>query len=133
MVVARTAPAIFTVNSRGTGAGAIQHALTGALVTDSNPAAPGEIVSVYCTRLGAVNPPAATGAAATLPPPQTIAPVQVSIAGAPGRVTFSGLAPGFAGLYQVNVEIPDGTPPGSQNLRVSADGVNSNIVTIAVR
>jgi uncharacterized protein (TIGR03437 family) len=131
--IARTAPAIFTTNSQGTGAGAIQHGLTGALVADTNPATPGEIVSVYCTGLGAVTLGIATGAAAPVPPPQTIIPAQVSIAGAPARVTYSGLAPGFAGLYQVNVQIPEGTPAGSQNLQISSDGINSNIVTVAVR
>jgi uncharacterized protein (TIGR03437 family) len=59
--------------------------------------------------------------------------VQAYIGGAPAQVTYAGLAPGFAGLYQVNVQISAGTPSGSQNLRVSAGGVNSNMVNIAVR
>jgi uncharacterized protein (TIGR03437 family) len=48
-------------------------------------------------------------------------------------VTFSGLAPGFAGLYQVNVQIPDGAPAGDAIeviLRVGSQ--TSNPVTIAV-
>jgi uncharacterized protein (TIGR03437 family) len=30
----------------------------------------------------------------------------------PDFVQYSGLAPGFAGLWQINVKIPDSTPPG---------------------
>lgn len=126
------APGIFTLNSMGTGAGAVEHGLTGQLVTDTNPATAGEIVSVYCTGLGAVNPTVATGAAASIPPPRTQLLVQAYIGGAPAQVTYAGLAPGFAGLDQVNVQVPAGTPSGSQNLRVSAGGVNSNMVSIAV-
>jgi uncharacterized protein (TIGR03437 family) len=131
--VASAAPGIFTLNSMGTGAGAVEHGLTGQLVTDTNPATAGEIVSVYCTGLGAVNPLLATGAAAPIPPPRTELLVQAYIGGAPAQVTYAGLAPGFAGLYQVNVQIPAGTPSGSQNLRVSAGGLNSNMVNIAIR
>jgi len=127
------APGIFTLNSMGTGAGAIEHGLTGQLVTDTNAATAGETVSVYCTGLGAVVPPVATGAAAPIAPPRTELLVQAYIGGAPAQVTYAGLAPGFAGLYQVNVQIPAGTSSGSQNLRVSAGGVNSNMVNIAVR
>jgi len=123
--VSATAPAIF--------AGAIEHALTGQLVTGTNPAASGEIVAIYCTGLGAVNPPAVTGAAPTVPPPQTVLPVEVSIAGASANVSYAGLAPGFAGLYQVNAQVPAGIPSGLQNLQLSARGVAANAVTVAIR
>ena len=63
--VVPAAPAIFTVNMQGTGAGAIEHGLTYQLVTDMSPAVAGEIITIYCTGLGAVNPPVASGAAAT--------------------------------------------------------------------
>jgi len=59
--VAPAAPGIFTVDSRGGGAGAIEHGIKhgiiGRLVTDKNPATAGEIISIYCTGLGAVNLP----------------------------------------------------------------------------
>jgi uncharacterized protein (TIGR03437 family) len=131
--VAAAAPAVFTVNSVGSGAGAIEHGLTGQLVTSASPAAAGEIVSVYCTGLGAVNPSAVTGAAAPVPAPQTVLPVQVYIAGGLAPVSYAGLAPGFAGLYQVNVQVPSGTPSGAQSLQVRAGGASGNTVTIAIR
>ncbi len=131
--VAPSAPAIFTLNSTGSGAGAIEHGLTGQVVTDANPAAAGEIVSVYGTGLGAVNPPGVTGAAGPIPPAETVLQAQAYVAGAPAQVTYAGLAPGYAGLYQINVQIPAGTPSGTQNLQVSAGGAISNAVTVAIR
>ncbi len=131
--VAAAAPAIFTLNSTGSGAGAIEHGLTGQLVTAANPAAPGEIVAVYCTGLGAVSPAAVTGAAPSTPPQQTVAAVQAYVGGALAQVTYAGLAPGFAGLYQVNVQIPPGTASGTQSLQVVAGGAGSNAVTIVIR
>ena len=34
-------------------------------------------------------------------------------------VTYSGLAPGYVGLYQINVRVPAGIPSGPQTLTVS--------------
>ncbi len=131
--VAAVAPAIFTLNQQGTGAGAIQHGITYQVVTDSNPAAAGEIISIYCTGLGAVNPSAQTGAAPPVPPPQAAAPVQVSIGGVAVQPLYAGVAPGFPGLYQVNAQIPAGTPSGAQPLQIVENGVASNTVTVAVQ
>lgn len=39
----------------------------------------------------------------------TVTTPAVTIGGAPARVLFSGLAPGWLGLYQINAEIPSGT------------------------
>ncbi len=57
----------------------------------------------------------------------------VTIDGVPATVTFSGLAPGFVGLYQVNVEVPQEVSPGpALPLILTINGVPSNTVTIAV-
>lgn len=130
--VTASAPAIFALDQQGTGSGAVLHGATNQVVTDANPAIAGEIISIYCTGLGAVNPPAQTGAAPPSPPPQTVAPVQVSIGGTTAQVLYAGVAPGFAGLYQVNARIPAGTPSGAQPLQVLQNGVASNTVTVAV-
>jgi uncharacterized protein (TIGR03437 family) len=75
----------------------------------------------------------ASGAAAPSVPPlaQTTNLPTVSIAGLFANVTYSGLAPGFVGLYQVNVQAPAGLPTGNQALQITAMGVASNIATIA--
>src|ERR1035438_639439 len=71
--------------------------------TPSEPAKSGDALVIYCAGLGAVNPLVPDGAAApSSPPAMTVNPVNVTIGGKPAPVLFSGLAPGFAGLYQVN-------------------------------
>jgi len=49
-------------------------------------------------------------------------------------VIFSGLAPGVAGLYQINVTIPAGVTPGNAvPVILTVGNVQSNTVTIAVQ
>jgi uncharacterized protein (TIGR03437 family) len=50
-----------------------------------------------------------------------------------GDVKFSGLAPGYIGLWQINVLIPQGVSAGNLQVRVVTNGTPSNSVTIAVR
>ena len=63
----------------------------------------------------------------------TTASPEVSIGSAAADVLFAGLAPGFIGLYQVNVRLPASAPSGDAvgvSLRIG--GAESNVVTIAV-
>ena len=56
-----------------------------------------------------------------------------TVGGVPAAVTFSGLAPGYAGLYQINVQVPDGAPAGPDvPIVLTIGGVPSNAATIAV-
>ena len=97
-------PGIFTLD--GT-TGVILHAATFDPVTASNPAAPGEMVVVYATGLGPVAPAPLTGAPASASPLSlTSIPPVVTMGGIVAKVLFSGLAPGFVGLYQVNTTVP---------------------------
>ena len=57
----------------------------------------------------------------------------MNIAGLPALVTFSGLAPGFVGLYQVNVQVPAGVPSGTQEVELIVNNVPGNTVTLAVQ
>ena len=57
----------------------------------------------------------------------------VVIGGEVATVLFSGLAPGFVGLYQVNALVPAGAGAGGAvPVTISMGGVASNTVTIAV-
>jgi uncharacterized protein (TIGR03437 family) len=58
----------------------------------------------------------------------------VTIGGVPATVQFAGLAPGFAGLYQVNVQVPTGVAPGDAvPVSLSIGGVAANTATIAIQ
>jgi uncharacterized protein (TIGR03437 family) len=108
-----------------TGFGAVTVAGTGQ-VTQVRPAARGETIEIYATGLGLVQQQA-NGFRTTLATPQVL------IGGIASRVTFSGLAPGYTGLYQINAEVPVGAPTGVQPLVATADGVRSNQTTIQIR
>ena len=125
-------PGVFTLSQDGRGAAAVLHQDGTTVVTAQNPARPGEIVVLYATGLGAVNPPLATGAPSV--GNLTVAATTVSVGGiASPRIDFSGAAPGYVGLYQVNFQIPPNAPSGSaQPLVLSVGGKAANAVTIAV-
>ena len=114
-----------------TGAGAILNA-DGTPVTQRTPG-PGDFLQIFVTGLGAVEPPGRTGLAAP-PSPLSFTSVspQVVIGGRDASVVFSGLAPFFAGLYQINVRIPVELAPGRYALSVSAGGVRGNEVFLDV-
>jgi adhesin/invasin len=58
--------------------------------------------------------------------------VQVTIGGQSAQVTYQGLAPGYAGLAQINAVIPSGITPGDQPAFVTINGVPSNAGLITV-
>jgi hypothetical protein len=108
---------LLSLSSDGTGSGAIQHAGTYTLVSDQNPAVAGEIVILYCTGLidgGAVSP-------------------QVSIGGRMEEVLWSGNAPGYPGLNQINVKVPNGvTAGGAIPVWMNYIDRPSNTITMAI-
>jgi uncharacterized protein (TIGR03437 family) len=133
VVVAQAGPGIFTWNGQGTGPAAILHAGDLSPVNDASPAHPGEALAIYCTGLGRLSGSVATGNAPPVPPPETVLRPEVRVAGRPAAVTYSGAAPQFVGLYQVNIVAPADTPAGLQPLVLSINGVDSNTVQVAVR
>jgi uncharacterized protein (TIGR03437 family) len=130
--VAAVSPGIFTVDPASS-AGAILHAADFSLVTSSSPARPGESLLIYCTGLGALQIAVAAGSSAPSAPPlaQTTVLPTVTIAGLPATVTYSGLAPGLVGLYQVTVQAPAALPTGNQPVQITTGGVVSNTAMLA--
>ena len=121
---------IFTID--GTQAAAL-HA-TYSVVSATQPAVPGETILVYCTGLGAMSPVVVTGAAASGSVISNSAVAfTATVAGQDAPVKFSGLAPGFVALGQVNLVVPTGAPSGLQDLVLSGGGSASNVVKIQVQ
>jgi uncharacterized protein (TIGR03437 family) len=58
--------------------------------------------------------------------------VSAQVGGTPADVLFQGLAPGFVGLYQINIKISDAVPAGDQPVSLNAAGIVSNEVKLAV-
>jgi uncharacterized protein (TIGR03437 family) len=127
-----TAPGIFTVPPGGLGYGAILHQ-DGNLVTNRNPAQIGETVSVFVTGLGAVTPTIADGAAGPAGVLSfTTNTITAYVGATKATVTFSGLAPQLAGLYQVNVTIPSGVTAGDNFLGLAGPDAYTAEVLIPI-
>jgi uncharacterized protein (TIGR03437 family) len=123
-------PAIFNYSAGGDVFGAILHS-NFKLANTADPAAGGETVLIYCTGLGyVVAPLPANGVAATGQP--TMNAPTVTIGGANARVSFSGLAPGYVGLYQVNAQVPAGLAAGNQPVVITIAGSMSKSVLLPV-
>lgn len=120
MYLTDSAPGAFSQNSNGLGLAAALHAATGALITAANPAQANEYISLYLTGLGPVLPTITDGSTGPTNP-LSIADLYNAgnlgvffndygpgngSAGNTGNIQFAGLAPGLAGLYQINVQVP---------------------------
>jgi uncharacterized protein (TIGR03437 family) len=132
------APALFTLNSQGSGPGAILNQDNSVNGPD-NPAVKGSIVVVYLTGEGQTSPAGVTGkiTAADLPPPQVtptpLLPVGVLIDGRPAKCIYAGEAPGFAGVMQLNVQVPADARSGDLPIIISIGGNSSQSgVTVSV-
>ncbi len=96
----------------------------GSVAGPSNPASRGTTVSLFMTGLGPTNPPLSTGQPGPVPPATTGIPiVALNNNGVP--VVFSGAAPGFIGLDQVNFQIPAGAPTGP-SIKLSVGAYDAN-------
>ena len=127
--VSTAQPGIFAYSAGGQSFGGILHA-NFQPADAAHPANAGETVFIYCTGLGAVSSEPGDGAAGN--GQTTKATPTVMIGGGNATVSFSGLAPGFVGLYQVNAEVPKGLGSGDQPVVLSIGGASSNSVLLPV-
>jgi uncharacterized protein (TIGR03437 family) len=73
----------------------------------SQPASPGDIITLYGVGFGAVTPAVAAGQSVPAGELTALtAPVQVQFGTTPATLQYQGLAPGFVGLYQLNIVVP---------------------------
>jgi uncharacterized protein (TIGR03437 family) len=105
----------------------------GSVNSAANPAKRGESLTIYGTGQGAVDPPVEDGAAAGTPlSTSTVAPLAF-LAGQQMAVQFSGLAPGFAGLWQINVPLAADAPTGPDMELTVLSGALSNRLLVSVK
>jgi len=103
------------------------------LNSSSNPTKAGGTILAYLTGAGAVsNQPADGAAAGSNPISDVTSTVTATIGGQTADVSFAGLAPGFVGLWQVNVVVPAGVALGDLPLTVSVGGQTSNSANVSV-
>jgi uncharacterized protein (TIGR03437 family) len=80
---------------------------TGAIAgVASRPAKPGETLVFYGLGFGAVTPDVPVGTIAPVQLTNLKAPLQILFNQSAGKIVYSGLAAGFVGLYQFNVQVP---------------------------
>lgn len=95
------------------------------------PARRGEVLHIFATGQGAVTPIVADGAAAGTLSKSAVMP-NVFLGGQQMQVLFSGLAPGLAGLWQIDIAIPSDGPSGSELPLVVESGLRSNPIAVSV-
>jgi uncharacterized protein (TIGR03437 family) len=118
--VADTAPSFFETTP-GVEVAAIV-ANTYEFVTPSTPVARGTKVQLYANGLGPVANQPADGAPASGKTSTTVATPTVNIGGATALVSYCGLAPGYPGLYEVDVTVPTGITAGAQAISLTIAG-----------
>ena len=126
--LAPAAPGLFAMVPKNGVTYAIATLVNGSLLTATSPAKPGDIVVLWATGLGITTPPAIYGqlptAAAPLEPGANLAVLLNGVAVESSAIGYAGVAPGFAGLYQINLTLPASTAANPE-IRLQLDGATS--------
>jgi uncharacterized protein (TIGR03437 family) len=147
LAVAGVSPGLFTASQDGKGQAAATNQ-DGRVNSSANAATKGSVITLYGTGQGQVSPPVSDGVAAPGSPLSSTVTVPtsdartcvtsqpsmcVAVGTSFGEIQYSGLAPGYIGLWQINVKIPQDAATGNVSIRVLINGAPSNTVTIAIR
>ena len=98
----------------------------GRLNSASQPARLGESVTLFGTGQGETSPPSGTGQMAPVMSAHRIEEVSVMVGGSAAEVVSAGLAPGFAGVFLIQVRIPDTATTGEETpVSVTIQGESS--------
>ena len=123
-------PAIFVDRA---GAPMLLDADSGMMFDARNTARSGARIQVITTGLGRVSPDWPTGMPAPLQqPPAVRATISAYLDRAPVEVLSATLAPGYVGLYLVEIRLPAIVNAGPAELFLTADGQESNRVRIHI-
>ncbi|MDX2040215.1 MAG: sulfatase-like hydrolase/transferase [Acidobacteriota bacterium] len=116
VTVAESSPGIFTINASGRGQAV---ALNGDLspngaagqLPNARAESAGGVIVLFATGIGGTNPAVADGQASPSSPlASAIGATTVTVGELNATVLFSGLSPGFVGLWQINIQLPDALP-----------------------
>ena len=113
VTLAPTAPALFEMDRQTT----VAIRTDGSVIDAAAPISSGDWAILYANGLGPVLPPLPSGQIAT-----TAARIQASgfvlsldgVSVSDENIGYAGAAPGFAGLYQINLRVPAGTGPNPE-------------------
>jgi uncharacterized protein (TIGR03437 family) len=92
----------------------------------------GDPITIYCTGLGPIDQPLGPTVPAGMTAVNTANVVTASVGGQIIPVSFAGLVPGYAGLYEVTGTMPSGVASGNVPITVSVAGVTSAAVQVSV-
>jgi uncharacterized protein (TIGR03437 family) len=125
--LSKDAPALFTQNQAGTGAALVFDPSFKPVSTIQT----GTPIILYAVGLGATNPPASSsaGGATSEPFNRVQDTLSVFVGDHLAGVDFAGLAPGFPGIYQLNV-VPNS--PISDRVYLQQGGWQSNIASVPI-
>jgi uncharacterized protein (TIGR03437 family) len=105
-----------------------QHSTDFSLVNSTNPAKPGEFITIYLVGMGTTNPSVSSGAPAPSSEPLARVVLQptVTVDGHVVDTNYAGLTPGFAGLYQITFQMPSSLSSNQVDLLVTQKGRSAN-------
>ena len=139
VTVADSSPGVFTVDTSGKNQASVLNSdySTNAdfdRFPGSRPEASGNFVVIYATGIGRTNPLVGDGQPSPGNPFATSdGPTTVTIGGVSAQVLFSGLAPGFVGLWQINAVLAGSLPTNlATDLAITLKGKGSQPTTLAV-
>jgi len=99
----------------------------GSLVTATAPARRGEEIAIYATGLGPTVPAAIPNQVPLVAARLAAKDFQVLLNGVavdPSKIDYAGVTPGYAGLFQINLTLPDDAPSNPE-IRVGSGGILS--------
>ena len=126
-------PALFQLDPQN----AIATRADGSVITPAAPAAPGDVVVLYATGLGQTLPPVVYSlipkTAASLINFSSFTVTLSETAIDPSAIAYAGIAPGFGGLYQINLVLPAWVGPNPQIAIGFAGALSPAGVTLPVQ
>jgi uncharacterized protein (TIGR03437 family) len=88
-------------------------------------AKPGDVIVLWGTGFGPTTPPVPAGIAVPSDKVYNTSPVTIKIGTVDAQVFGSALSPGFAGLYQMAIQVPASLADGDYPLKATVSGVTS--------